>query len=163
MCYYPLSEIATLILKGAIAVPVKAWGTISTAVFRADSALPNDHLNCTECTIKFLPDEDIFAINWGHKVNHIEFCSALGCENLNVFENTTGLRRRFGSNTKIPRFVRAQWWWDGVFMKSEDLVCPYPNPCRKIDCYLCKKFAELPECHPFTAVVITIVSVYFAV
>lgn len=159
-CYHPLTEIATVMVKNALAIPVFAWGTVSAIVYRPEETPATSEFHCVLCTLKCEPEQDSFAIGWDARVNHVEFCSAKGCENLQVFANVTGLRRKFIANEKVPRFVRAQWWWDGVLVKSDDTICPYPDPCKKLDCYFCKKFADHPQCHPLIAVVTSVIILY---
>lgn len=160
-CYHPVTEIATFLVNSLL-IPVRAWGSVSTTVYRPDTELSQYDMSCELCVLKCL-DDDSFTIGWGSKVTNVEFCHPRGCEPLLTNAKITGIRRPFNVNYHIPRFLRVQWWHDGILLKAEETVCPIPDPCKQVDCYACTKFFKFPECNPKMVIVIVILCTYLVV
>ena len=144
ICWSPITELATLVVKNALMLPIRAWGTVSGTVYQPDHTIQRNQ-PCFGCKATCL--DDSFIVKWESWIDHVEYCSNAGCDHV----KPTGqgeMHQSFNDLSTMPRFVRIQWWSNSLLVKSDELTCPYPDPCKKVDCIFCEKALRLPQCSP---------------
>lgn len=159
MCWHPVSEVATLILKNVFEIPIRAWGTVSTLVYRAPDNDDTLTLTCPECGIKCVGN-DMFTVEYNHFIQHVGTCTFKGCESIDALANITGMRRAFKLPPTAPRYVKAQFWRKGVIIAANQTECPKLDPCREVNCVLCMAFLHAPDCKPGMPIFITVVLLF---